>query len=1304
MADMSIASAVLITADEAVTALNLSPTTRGSLLVVDLPAIPFGAAVVLELAGMVSDTVVANTVEQQTLRVDYASANRGGRSYASPAKHLDMPIDDLLVKLNAASGNRGNGARALDLMNVAIGEVATYELEIQVPKGVTMSLDVGIVVDKVGASIIAARVVRSPGITTTPFNPIVFNTSAASGRFEIVRRQSGAGLLRIQADVVSGTSSSLQDGDVYNVESFAVHENSDRQHAHRVSATLASPRLTISTSFQGKTVDAGDIITVIHDIAHLERSSTDATPVSIHAQFDSKYLEYVPSLSSLALDTGASVLSLLASSANFAIDLPLGQSAVLTQMFRVRQAVHPSLVEQLTVSASYRSSANAYGRTYRFFDQAHRWNVPTANLALAPSLLSAAVGSVIRTNMTIALPEGDLNDASLLVTPPSGIMLLSGIPAVASSGAATLTVGGLTDAEGGPVVLSELTPTYALDVNRLRNPFDQLENNDYLRVQLTLVITDNTSIPLGSTSALDVTLNSTELDTAVSTSVQIAVSQPDLKFVFEIFDEPDSDLKVYQVTIVHSLASTSNAYNLSLGLEFEGDIQYEQIENRRRETTTLDTLESGTNTTLQRKVRVLEASPDQFLCIRPVLSYSSLPSTERDDASARTYTTTPASESEGCYVQPQPSTAFAETTAFFGLIGGFCILFLLILLIVLARRRGSKQEDAEAKPATFRSIDPVDLDEPHIDPYLHIGEEDEPEPEPTYVVQVKEPLISLGGGLYAALKDVIRRNTRGYFSLDDDLRDQFNLDGIYVDSKIVLPDGTYAAVHDWFNKEGDDLIPKSREHIYEEIVDRNGNGNTYDLAVETIYEEIKNVLQEPGVTCPVVKLDDGRKVNLHRAFRRGEDGFKEVFIGLDENDYCMAHVIRPDGAYASIDEVFKRNGDELEPIYEDISDVLHNDGKFHPVRVSDETFFDDENMYELGTALGIVVLDNSSDDAVYELGQDVGAEDAVYDMSEHPPEDDPVYDMGGHTADVEQDPVYDMGGSTAIAPKELDDEPVYSLGNFDGRESIDVDAEDAIYDMAEGTGHAGVALDDDDEPTYELGNADSAGGRVPPKITEEEEEEEEDVYGMANQYDDEDVYGMATAPGEAYTEGHDENYDEDDDCIYDAGLNGEQEPPSAGEDSDSESPTGTIQHRGLDHITVLRRASGDTDVYSLPRRRAARPSNNGSSLVAVSETVQYHDLDDNLDDDIYSSANFDVATYKAAKRRAPPVDTIGKEEDDYAETPSWRRGSMQPAPTTTNPLPPPLPPPNNKARMNLPPSEPKAQNYEDTLEDRTAVL
>jgi len=87
-------------------------------------------------------------------------------------------------------------------------------------------------------------------------------------------------------------------------------------------------------------------------------------------------------------------------------------------------------------------------------------------------------------------------------------------------------------------------------------------------------------------------------------------------------------------------------------------------------------------------------------------------------------------------------------------------------------------------------------------------------------------------------------------------------------------------------------------------MDRPGRGKGYDLAIESIYEEIKNVLEEVASPCPVVKLDDGRKINLHRAYRRREDGgFKEVFIGLDEDQYCLAHVVKANGEYASINEV-----------------------------------------------------------------------------------------------------------------------------------------------------------------------------------------------------------------------------------------------------------------------------------------------------------------------------------------------------------------------------------------------------------------
>lgn len=214
---------------------------------------------------------------------------------------------------------------------------------------------------------------------------------------------------------------------------------------------------------------------------------------------------------------------------------------------------------------------------------------------------------------------------------------------------------------------------------------------------------------------------------------------------------------------------------------------------------------------------MLEASTDETLCITPALSYSSLPGNAREDAPPRVYTinmsTDEVGAQGGCYVQPAPSVSFEETTAFIGLVAGFSILLLLVVLIVLARRKPTdKTDNVEPKLATFRRTLEVDtLDEETNDAYLQIGDE----PEPDYVVQINEPLISLGGGLYAALRDVLRRETRGYFTLDDDLRDQFNLQGIYEDSKIVLADGTYAAVHDWFNRNENGLVPKSRGHIYE---------------------------------------------------------------------------------------------------------------------------------------------------------------------------------------------------------------------------------------------------------------------------------------------------------------------------------------------------------------------------------------------------------------------------------------------------------------------------------------------------------
>ena len=76
--------------------------------------------------------------------------------------------------------------------------------------------------------------------------------------------------------------------------------------------------------------------------------------------------------------------------------------------------------------------------------------------------------------------------------------------------------------------------------------------------------------------------------------------------------------------------------------------------------------------------------------------------------------------------------------------------------------------------------------------------------------------------------------------------------------------------------------------------------------------------------------------------------------------------------------MFDRHGDELEPIYQEIDEIMHNDGHFHTLRAGDEAYFDDENMYEVGTAVGV---NQDADEAVYEMGQDVAEDDPVYDMS-----------------------------------------------------------------------------------------------------------------------------------------------------------------------------------------------------------------------------------------------------------------------------------------------------------------------------------
>jgi hypothetical protein len=337
---------------------------------------------------------------------------------------------------------------------------------------------------------------------------------------------------------------------------------------------------------------------------------------------------------------------------------------------------------------------------------------------------------------------------------------------------------------------------------------------------------------------------------------------------------------------------------------------------------------------------------------------------------------------------------------------------------------------------------------------------------------------------------------------------------------------------------------------------------------------------------------------------------------------------------------------------------MHNDGQFHALRAGEETYFDDDNMYEFGTAVGV---DDS--EAVYALGYN-----------------------GQDSTDDTEEAVYSMGDFTGQERHEDDEtEAVYSLGDYTG-EGVDVDDEDAVYSLGDYNGQ-GTAADDDNEAVYSLGDyvdvdvdVDDDDAVYAMGDEDQEEDEDDDIYGMADNDEGEDVYGTAAAVGLS-------DQPDDADCIYDAGVL-DAEPPSADESDEDVSPTGTIQPHSLDHVKVVRRSSGELDVYSLPRRRVGRPSHNGTSLEAVSETVQYHDVDDEVDDDdIYSSATFGVETYKIAKRRPAPLD-----EDDYAATPSWRRGSMQePAPALTSP--------NSRPSMNLPAAEPKG--YEDSLRDAT---
>jgi hypothetical protein len=245
------------------------------------------------------------------------------------------------------------------------------------------------------------------------------------------------------------------------------------------------------------------------------------------------------------------------------------------------------------------------------------WRVPDAEIKFdQTATLAAVVGSEVELNLTIYLPEGDLNNAVLSIIPPAGLALTSSIIVALSGPGVSLGMTRITTVNDTVVDSSVLAPYYLGQISLLRNVFDQDDDNNFLTMKLALVFTDAMVLADGITGNIQAVLNSSELDQPIVATRKVQLLQARLGFVFRTFQEPETGLRVFTATIVHSPLSAASAFNITFSLKFEGkyllcqgkqlspvsiyigNITYEIMEDRRRDAVELVRSETRDNLSL----------------------------------------------------------------------------------------------------------------------------------------------------------------------------------------------------------------------------------------------------------------------------------------------------------------------------------------------------------------------------------------------------------------------------------------------------------------------------------------------------------------------------------------------------------------------------------------------------------------------------------------------------------------------------------------------------------------------------------
>ena len=428
-------------------------------------------------------TVVPNDVIPNTATLTTYASTEGGPNFLSSGL-----TDDATVTVQAPAVTKSLvGTSIVDSFNSntqgVIGEIATFELTIDVPRGTTPS---AVVVDSLPPGLAFVQMVGTPvvdpGVTFTGSATPALTNSGRTVTFslgDVVNTNAGTALqgitVRYQA-VVLNVSSNVAGKTLTNSAKLTWTGHTDLPAAQSAPVTVIEPKLTIDKSVTPTTAQASDLVTFTILVT---ASQTTAHNVALSDIFpgDITYvdgsLQHTAGVAPTTLATAGGGNSFTATYTQ----LTPGQTSTLTFQARINATVIAGRPITNTATETWTSlpgnpgqitpnNPNAYERTgsgstaqgqlnnYASSDSATvtvakptvtKQLVTTSIVNASNTATQAVIGETATYTVTMTIPQGSTPAAQLIDAMGSGMAYVRTITAV-NDDPAKLTVPGLTSA------------------------------------------------------------------------------------------------------------------------------------------------------------------------------------------------------------------------------------------------------------------------------------------------------------------------------------------------------------------------------------------------------------------------------------------------------------------------------------------------------------------------------------------------------------------------------------------------------------------------------------------------------------------------------------------------------------------------------------------------------------------------------------------------------------------------------------------------------------------------------------------